>query len=175
MEDFHHATPFGLRPVSCSSSDSPAAAPTAPTLTPLPTVQGRWQGSITSPADGTGTITADLIQSGSAVTGSVVLSQPGLPDVPGTFTGTLESAAGLVTLRYTTFYDYHDGCTGTYGGTLDVSGGVLSGTYIRSELRAPVHWQHARREEPVANARLLVRHVHLPVGADLDEVPVLGG
>jgi hypothetical protein len=101
----------------------------APMPTPLPTVQGRWQGTITSPADGVGTITADLAQSGAVVTGTVVLSQPGLPDAPGTFSGTLESAAGLVTLRYTTFYDYHDGCTGTYGGTLDVSGGVLSGTY----------------------------------------------
>jgi hypothetical protein len=119
---------FGL--AGCGSS-------TVPTLTPLPTVQGRWQGSITSPADGTGTITADLIQSGSAVTGSVVLSQPGLPDAPGTFSGTLESAAGLVTLRYTTFYDYHDGCTGTYGGTLDVNGGVLSGTYVGQNCAHP--------------------------------------
>jgi hypothetical protein len=112
---------FGL--AGCGSS-------AAPMPTPLPTVQGHWQGTITSPADGTGTITADLIQSGSTVTGPVVLSQPGLPDAPGTLAGTLESVAGLVTLRYTVFYDYHDGCTGTYGGTLDVNGGVLSGTYV---------------------------------------------
>ena len=96
----------------------------------IPSVQGRWQGSITSPADGVGTITADLTQSGAAVTGSVVLSQQFLPDAPGTFTGTIESANGKSTLRYTTFYDYHDGCTGTYGGSLDINGGVLSGTYI---------------------------------------------
>ena len=64
MEDLHHATPsdcagflfvFGL--AGCGSS-------AAPMPTPLPTVQGRWQGTITSPADGVGTITADLIQSG---------------------------------------------------------------------------------------------------------------
>jgi hypothetical protein len=97
---------------------------------PLPTVQGHWQGSITSPADGVGTIAADLTQSGSAVTGSVVLSQPGLPDARGSFNGTVMSTAGVVTLQYTTFYDYGDGCTGTYGGTLAVSGAELSGTYV---------------------------------------------
>ena len=105
----------------CGSSTMP---------TPLPTVDGHWQGTITSPADGVGTITADLRQSGAVVTGSVLLSQPGLPDQPGTFTGTIESVTGKTTLRYTTFYDYRDGCTGTYGGSLDVSGGVLSGTYV---------------------------------------------
>ncbi|HKV99183.1 MAG TPA: hypothetical protein VJN96_05130 [Vicinamibacterales bacterium] len=112
---------FGL--AGCGSS-------TAPLPTPLPMVQGHWQGSITSPTDGVGTITADLNQTGATVTGTVVLSQPGLPDAPGAFTGTLDSAAGAVTLKYTAFYDYHDGCTGTYGGTLDVSGNVLSGTYV---------------------------------------------
>ena len=58
-----------------------------------------------------------------------MLSQPGLLDAPGTLAGMLESAGGVVTLQYVTFYDYHDGCTGTYGGTLDVNGGVLSGMY----------------------------------------------
>lgn len=112
---------FGL--AACGSSTPPAPAP-------LPMVQGHWQGTITSPTDGIGTMTMDLTQSGAVVTGSVVLSQPGLPDAPGTFNGTLESTAGVVTLKYSTFYDYHDGCTGTYGGTLDVNGGVLSGTYV---------------------------------------------
>lgn len=105
---------------ACGGSTMPA---------PLPTVQGHWQGAITSPSDGTGTVAADLNQAGSVVTGSVVLSQPGLSDARGTFNGTLESGAGGVTLRYAAFYDYGDGCTGTYGGTLDVNGGVLSGTY----------------------------------------------
>jgi hypothetical protein len=112
---------FGL--AGCGSSGSPMP-------TPLPSVQGHWQGTITSPADGVGTITVALIQTGSVVAGTTVLSQPGLPDAPGTLAGMLESAAGVVTLRYTVFYDYHDGCTGTYGGTLDVNGGVLSGTYV---------------------------------------------
>ncbi len=107
--------------IGCGGSTAPSA---------IPVVEGQWQGAITSAADGTGTIKADLKQSGASVTGSVVLSQPFLPDAPGTFTGTIESAAGKATLRYTTFYDYHDGCTGTYGGSLDLSGGVLSGTYI---------------------------------------------
>lgn len=105
-------------------------SPATPTPTPFPMVQGHWQGTITSRADGVGTITVDLTQSGAVATGPVVLSQPGLPDAPGTFNGTLELAGGAVTLRYTAFYDYHDGCTGTYGGTLDVNGGVLSGTYV---------------------------------------------
>ncbi len=105
----------------CGSSTMP---------TPLPTVQGHWQGSIVSPADGTGTITVDLMQTGSAVTGSVLLSQPGLPDAPGTFNGTIDSASGTTSLNYTAFYDYGDGCTGTYGGSLGVSGVVLSGTYV---------------------------------------------
>jgi hypothetical protein len=107
--------------VGCGGSTAPS---------PVPVVEGQWQGPITSPADGTGTIKADLKQSGAAVTGSVVLSQPFLPDAPGTFTGTIETVAGKTTLRYTTFYDYHDGCTGTYGGSLDLGGTVLSGTYI---------------------------------------------
>ena len=109
---------FGL--AACGSSTQP---------TPFPTVQGHWEGAITSPADGVGTIAVDLSQSGSVVTGSVLLSQPGLPDARGTFNGTLESATSPVTLRYTAFYDYGDGCTGTYGGSLDVNGDVLSGTY----------------------------------------------
>ena len=109
---------FGL--AGCGSSTQP---------TSLPTVQGHWEGTITSPADGVGTIAVDLSQSGSVVTGSVLLSQPGLPDELGTLNGTLESATGVVTLHYTAFYDYGDGCTGTYGGSLDVNGRVLSGTY----------------------------------------------
>jgi hypothetical protein len=96
----------------------------------IPVVEGHWQGAITSPADGVGTIATDLKQSGAVVTGSVLLSQPGLPDAPGTFTGTMTSVTGKTKLDYTTFYDYRDGCTGTYSGSLDVSGGVLSGTYI---------------------------------------------
>jgi hypothetical protein len=103
---------FGF--AGCGSSTQP---------TPLLTVDGHWEGTITSPADGVGTIAGDLSQSGSIVTGSLLLSQPGLPDARGTFNGTLESGAGVVTLRYTAFYDYGDGCTGTYGG-------VLSGTYV---------------------------------------------
>lgn len=42
--------------------------------TPLPTVQGQWQGAITSAADGIGTVVITLNQSGTVVTGSVVLS-----------------------------------------------------------------------------------------------------
>jgi hypothetical protein len=98
--------------------------------TPLPNVQGHWQGAITSAADGAGTITMDLTESGSSVSGTVVLSQPGLPDARGAFNGTLMSKAGAVQLEYTTFYDYGDGCTGTYGGTLDVNGSELSGGYV---------------------------------------------
>jgi hypothetical protein len=105
----------------CGSSTMPSAPPA---------VQGHWQGSITSPADGVGTITADLTQSAYTVTGTVLLSQPGLPDAPGTFNGTTATSGGATTLQYSAFYDYGDGCTGTYGGTLDLSGGVLSGTYV---------------------------------------------
>ena len=97
--------------------------------TPLPTVQGQWQGAITSAADGIGTVVITLNQSGTVVTGSVVLSQPGLADARGTFNGTLDTAAGGTALKYTTFYDYGDGCTGTYGGSLDVTADALSGTY----------------------------------------------
>jgi hypothetical protein len=107
---------------ACGSSVMPA---------PLPAIEGRWQGTITSPADGFGTIALDLHQAGATVTGTVVLSQPGLPDAPGTFNGTVASAQGAATtLSYTTFYDYGDGCTGTYSGALDVGTTVLSGTYV---------------------------------------------
>ncbi len=105
----------------CGSSTTPS---------PVPTVQGHWQGSITSPADGVGTITVDLTQSTYTVTGTVLLSQPGLPDAPGTFNGTIATSGSTTTLQYSAFYDYGDGCTGTYGGTLDVTTGVLSGTYV---------------------------------------------
>jgi hypothetical protein len=108
-----------------------AAACGGPThTTPLPSVQGQWQGGITSAADGIGTIVITLSQSGTVVTGAVVLSQPGLPDARGTFNGTLETAASATTLKYTAFYDYGDGCTGTYGGSLDVTSDTLSGTYV---------------------------------------------
>jgi hypothetical protein len=105
---------------ACGSS---ATAPTPPA------VAGHWQGSITSPSDGVGTITLDLAQTGAEVTGTVLLSQPGLPDAPGTLTGTLTTSPSA-SLRYTAFYDYGDGCTGTYNGSLDVTDGQLSGTYI---------------------------------------------
>jgi hypothetical protein len=103
-------------------------SPTKPS--PPPAVQGQWQGSITSPADGVGTIQLTLAQSDTSVTGTVLLSQPGLPDERGTFTGTIKTTAGAAALTYTTFYDYGDGCTGTYGGSLTIGATTLSGTYV---------------------------------------------
>lgn len=116
--------------------------------TPLPTVQGQWQGGISSAADGVGTITLNLTQSGSTVMGAVVLSQPGLPDAPGTFTGTVSVTAGAGTLQYTTFYDYGDGCTGTYSGTLQVNGDALSGTYVGQNCAHPFNGTLQAQKRP---------------------------
>ena len=103
-------------------------SPNAPT--PIPSVQGHWLGAITSAADGIGTIALDLTQAGAVVTGSALLSQPGLPDARGAVTGTVASQGNATTLKYSVFYDYGDGCTGTYGGTLSLSAAVLSGPYV---------------------------------------------
>jgi hypothetical protein len=115
-------------PAACGGSASPA---------PLPVVAGRWQGGIASPADGAGTIALDLNQSGATVSGTVVLSQPGLPDARGTFSGTLTPASGPIALSYTVFYDYGDGCTGTYSGALAIDNDALSGTYVGSNCAHP--------------------------------------
>jgi hypothetical protein len=62
--------------LACGSS------PTAPSLN----VSGAWQGTIES--EGPGTIRMQIVQSGSNVTGTVLLSQDVIDNMPGTVVGT---------------------------------------------------------------------------------------
>jgi hypothetical protein len=99
--------------------------PTAPSAD----IGGRWQGTIFSAADGPGTVTLELTQTGLNVTGDVRLSQDGLSDVVGTLTGTLATDVSSTSLLYTVTYAFGEQCQGTFSGTLSVTSRDLSGPY----------------------------------------------
>jgi hypothetical protein len=119
------AIPVYLLLVSTLSACGGSGAPTSPT----PSLSGRWQGTITSPTDGAGTVTLQLTQTGLDVAGPVRLSQDGLSDVSGTLTGTLGTASSSTTLQFTVTYEYGFGCQGTFSGTIAITSGEMAGPY----------------------------------------------
>lgn len=70
-----------------------------------------------------------ISQTGLNVTGSVRLSQDTLSDVPGTLTGTLETASPPTTMQYTVTYEYGFNCQGTFSGTVNITGRDIEGSF----------------------------------------------
>jgi hypothetical protein len=106
--------------VGCSNT------PTSPT----PTVAGRWMGTIDSASDGPGTIAMDIATTGVDVTGTVRLSQDGLVNLPGTFTGRLARASLPTSLFFSVTYEYGEHCQGSFSGALNVTTDSMSGGYV---------------------------------------------
>ncbi|HEY7056147.1 MAG TPA: hypothetical protein VH458_06470 [Vicinamibacterales bacterium] len=98
--------------------------------TPTSNLSGQWQGIIESAADGAGTITFQLTQSGLNVEGTVRLTQGGIADVSGTLTGTLAKAAPPTTMQYVVTYQYGPfQCQGTFSGISSVTRGEMAGSF----------------------------------------------
>ena len=95
--------------------------PTSPTVD----LSGRWDGTIESATDGTGSVRLDLTQAGRTVQGTTHLAQSGISDVPGTFLGTLASETLPTTIQYTVTYEYR----------LSVSGHIQRHTRHRKSRR----------------------------------------
>ena len=112
-----------LSALSACGGDS--RLPTAPTLS----LSGRWQGTIESPADGPGTVTLQLTQTGLDVAGTLRISQMGISDVPGTLTGRLATASSPTTMQYTVTYEYGERCQGTFTGAFNVTSREIAGPY----------------------------------------------
>jgi hypothetical protein len=100
-------------------------SPTAP----APSVSGTWQGIIVSGPDGPGTMTVDLAQSGRDLSGPAHLSQGTVSDALGSLTGTLETTSLPTSMQVTVTYVYGFACHGSFSGTLNVTDGVIEGSY----------------------------------------------
>lgn len=99
-------------------------------MSPAVVFSGNWQGTFESPADGPGTITLDLTQTGLNVSGSVQLSQGTLTDVPGTMIGTVTTASSLTLLQFTVTYEYGPfACQGSFSGTLNATSTDIQGSF----------------------------------------------
>ena len=99
--------------------------PTSPTVD----LSGRWDGTIESATDGTGSVRLDLTQAGRTVRGTTHLAQSGPSDVPGAFLGTLASETLPTTIQYTVTYEYGFQCQGTFSGTLVIGSHDAEGSY----------------------------------------------
>jgi hypothetical protein len=99
------------------------SAPTAPSLN----VSGTWQGTIES--EGPGTIRLQIAQNGSNITGTVLLSQDGIDNVPGTVVGTLDDASVPASLPFTVTYTYGFNCHGSFSGTMTLTSSEMHGSY----------------------------------------------
>ncbi len=127
-----------LLAMSACSGRSPAA--------PAPALSGSWQGTFES--DGPGTITLELTQTGLSVSGSVRLSQNTITDVPGTLTGTLETASLPTSMQFTVTYEYGFGCKGSFSGTLNITDGEIEGPYSGQNCVQPFEGTlHATKRE----------------------------
>jgi hypothetical protein len=107
------------------TSSACGGSPTAPTAN----ISGRWQGTFESGADGPGTITLQITQAGLNVTGSALLSQNGILNVPGTLTGTLATASSPTTMQFIMTYEYGFQCQGSFSGTLNVTSRAFDGSF----------------------------------------------
>src|SRR5258705_10085752 len=83
-----------------------SACEAKPPTSPTADLSGRWEGTIESATDGTGSIRLELTQVGMRVQGSMHLTQSGISEVSGTLTGTLASASFPTTMQYTVSYEY---------------------------------------------------------------------
>src|SRR3954471_14258461 len=75
-------------------------------MAPEGSVDGGWRGTIDSGTDGPGSINLQPTQSGGKGDGTIVPSQGTIPDVPGTFTGTLASRSLPTTMQFVVMYEY---------------------------------------------------------------------
>lgn len=104
-------------------------APTAPT----PMVTGSWEGTIESGQDGPGSVTLRITQTGSDVSGDVMLAQDGLVSNQGHLTGTVTTGSSATTMSYDVTYDYGPfHCQGSFSGTVTVSTRTLDGPFSGS-------------------------------------------
>jgi hypothetical protein len=74
-------------------------------------------------------MTVDLTQSGQDLSGPVHLSQGTVSDALGTLTGTLETTSLPTSMQVTVTYEYGFACHGSFSGTLNVTDGVIEGSY----------------------------------------------
>jgi hypothetical protein len=108
------------------TSSACGGSPTAPTAN----ISGRWQGTFESPSDGRGTMTLQITQAGLNVTGSALLSQNEVLNVPGTLTGTLAAASSPTTMQFIMTYEYGPfQCQGSFSGTLNVTSRAFDGSF----------------------------------------------
>ncbi|MSR20074.1 MAG: hypothetical protein EXR91_03730 [Gemmatimonadetes bacterium] len=95
-------------------------------------VAGAWTMSVTTEAGGTTTPSMTIVQTGTALTGHYVSTTLGEADITGTVEGsrvTISFTADLQGQAAPVVYAATVGADGVMTGTIDIAGGLASGTF----------------------------------------------